>query len=823
MVRTLLMALLPSAFVSRAAPPAGVPDYLPLFCRYLPYAETLWHPAPVGGYWGDGLSEGNGAIRGTSNLTLATALLVHAEDLGWLDQDQVRALARAGLDRPTRLARVRASWAYLAHSHTSGGGTAARDSRPWGRSWQSSLWVGASGLAALLTWDDLDALTRAAVERVVVDEATYRAGLPPRNSTPGNTAAEENGWDTHAPAVAVALFPRHPSAPAWLRAAQIRAANTYTVAADATSEARLGTERVRDVVCTRNLFADFTLDNHGFFHPSYLNVSGQELGEAWAMLAMGDRRHGTANALAFDPYARHHLQETWQVMRRLLLCGGEYAFPSGSDWALNVPSHQAYYAFVAGTLQDPVAAAAERRGLASAQRQAAAAPPGRLLAATNFEWWWEPIVLKRCAFAMMLLARRPPPEPAPVSALWERTETWQSDPTQILVHRTPAYFTSVSLRGQPMGLVVPLGRATEGAWPGVTPRLGSLLPSGTVRRWSRHDHDGGTAVRLEYADGGTAAMVALRRIVLWLANRPLAPLSVQNDSLVPGCGRQVRWVDGSRRVPSLQPCAAFTTAANWLSVDEELSLLSENGFRYEPAGGYTRRSAAEDRITPLPGEGGGCLAVLPALGPAAAADLARDFAVVRSEGWWTVRCRDGGDGPVVEARVYLGEAPARVAPVLVSTDGKPSPGHPLDAMTDGLADTFCVLWTAAGKGPTPETPIAVEFELPVGRAVQALRLLPRPGYGPRNIALAVRSPAGWEPVAEAHPIDQGTDLPLPRREAGTHYRLSITGSWDRGGAQDAPARNTQIAELALVSAAVPPAPARDVTDPVQVRVVAPVP
>ena len=62
----------------------------------MPYAETLWHDAGQGGYWGDGGSGGNGGVRGTSNLTLAAAMLVHATDNGWLTLSQQKTMAEAG-------------------------------------------------------------------------------------------------------------------------------------------------------------------------------------------------------------------------------------------------------------------------------------------------------------------------------------------------------------------------------------------------------------------------------------------------------------------------------------------------------------------------------------------------------------------------------------------------------------------------------------------------------------------------------------------------------------------------------------------------------
>jgi len=780
-----------TAIGAGSEPHPRVSAYLPFFCDYLPYAETIWQDAGDGGCWGDGRSGGNGGIRGTSNLTLAYAMLVYAEDHGWL--------AKAKVDRDACSERVRRSWRYLARSHHTGGGACAADGKPWGRSWQSSLWVGASGLAALLVWEDLDDDTRAMVRRVVVDEADRKIGVRPRNATPGNTAAEENGWDTHAPAIALALFPTHANSAKWLRAAQVLAANTYSVPSDATSEARIGDERVRDVVTTANLFDDFTLDNHGFFHPSYLKVSGQELGEALAMLILGDRVHGTSLTDEFRPYALHHVRETWEVMRRLLLPEGEYAYPSGSDWAIHLPSHQSYYAFVATALRDPVAALAEERGLTCAHLRKGASPGGRFLGATNFEWWWEPIVLKRFALAMLHLTQDPPPRPAPDGALRGDMGTWLSKATRVLIHRTPRYFASVSMRRRPLGLVIPLGPRHLAHPFTLTPRVGSVLPAGKIKSYECYDHELGTALVMRYTNRVAAAMIALRNTVIWIANEALSPVGIQNDNVVTGRGRTIRWAAGSQHVPPLKPMAPFSTAGTWLNIDDELGLLTEKGFEYRPAGRYTRRSAAEDVVTCVRSPHGAGLVFAPRCTASETADLAESFACTRQGGQHVVRCRDGVAGPMVEVAVSLGAGVRLVSPVEVSVDGSAHANHPMANMTDDDPSTFTVIRNAVGKGPTPDAPVAVELSLPAGgTAPHALRIVPRPNYGPRTAILQSRQEGAWQNLRTVHLRAAPVDFALAAARPAQRLRLLITASWDRGAALASAPRNTQIAELALV-------------------------
>ena len=802
MIRVMLPAALLVWFLPHVAdagsPPAQLKAYMPIVIHYAPYAESLWHPAGRGGYWGDGLSGGNGGIRGTSNLTLVMAWLVQAYDEGWLKEAHEAALAAAGLDRATCLRRVREAWTYLAESHRTGGG-AARDGKQWGRSWQSSLWVGASGLAALLVWEHLDEDLQDRIRRVLVDEADAKLGVVPRDARPGNTAAEENGWDTHAPAVALALCPQHPHAAGWLRAAQLLAVNTYSAPADRQSETRVGRDRLRDVVCTANLAPDFTLDNHGFFHPSYVKVSGQELGEAWVILALGDRRHGTNYAAAFKPYAMHHLGDVWnKVLLPLLLPEGEFAFPAGQDWALHTGTTQSYFAFVATALQDPLAALAERRGVEIAQFQMRASPSGRIYGQGDFEWWSEPILLKRYVTAMLhfLLAARVP-EPAEESALTARDEYRRFPDAQMMVCRTPRYFTSLSLRPTPTALIIPLGEHHLEHPHVVTPRVGSILPAGTIVDDAEHSRPAGRGVVMTYSDGTQAAMVAARNTVLWLSNRPLHPLAIQNDALVTGRGRQIHFASGSRHVPPLVPMEPFRVAGTWINIDGQLGLVSPQGFDYRPAGGLTRRSAAEDLVAPRPGRDGTLLLAGPRFSAEQTRDLAESLRASADFGHWKVQYREGPSEPALRIHVGLVPAPTPSAPLDLQVHGQVSDRSPLANLTDGDPATCVVLRNKAGTGPSSGGPIAIEFrrpaEVPLG---SWLRVVPRPAYGPRDVILEVHRGGGWQAIGKATLHDGPADIASPADPPGERFRLTITSGWDRGSKSGAPPRNTQIGELA---------------------------
>src|SRR5690606_29921941 len=133
----------------------------------------------------------------------------------------------------------------------------------------------------LLMWDHLTEDDRKALTRVAGSEADRLGKAKTKSYVPGDTGAEENAWNTAAPAIALASAPNDPRADEWWQTLCRYAVNTYTIPADQHRTDKVGDHVVGEIVETETLFSDYTLDNHGFFHPDYVQVSGQHLGEAW--------------------------------------------------------------------------------------------------------------------------------------------------------------------------------------------------------------------------------------------------------------------------------------------------------------------------------------------------------------------------------------------------------------------------------------------------------------------------------------------------------------------------------------------------------------
>src|SRR5918992_842565 len=208
----LALALVAAAPAAAAEAPATLSSaekqalMLDVLERFVPHAESYWRESdlsePRSGFFaavGPGVTQ----PRGAGNMAMVYATLLtgrpHQATFG-------------GVPRETMVEHaIQAIRHEALTSKLSGAGY-----NRWGAgTWQASLETYGWGYAARLLWDRLDADTRALVERVVTGEADILLTKPIESGTPGNTAAEDAGWNAPTPALAAVLFPDHPHRAAW--------------------------------------------------------------------------------------------------------------------------------------------------------------------------------------------------------------------------------------------------------------------------------------------------------------------------------------------------------------------------------------------------------------------------------------------------------------------------------------------------------------------------------------------------------------------------------------------------------------------------------
>ena len=254
-------------------------------------------------------------------------------------------------------------------------GTWQDEKGKWHHQWESSLWVLSMAFAAQYLLIDLDNEDRAWMEKVIASEADYQLSRPVPHGYLGDTKAEENGWESNVLAVAWSKYPAHPHAKQWHEAMIRYGLNGYTVDADAQDTTMVDGKRVCEWYAGTNLFPDFTLQNHNYFHTSYQNVVMQEQAESiLCTYLLCGQPEGLHRSLTW------HWNEVWEeVLAQLALVDGELAMPNGNDWSMFLYDQLPAYAAMATIMRNGDALMLEKRCLDQLLRRQQTTGDGRYL------------------------------------------------------------------------------------------------------------------------------------------------------------------------------------------------------------------------------------------------------------------------------------------------------------------------------------------------------------------------------------------------------------------------------------------------------------
>ena len=231
--------------------------------------------------------------------------------------------------------------------------------------WESSLWAMSVAYSAFFQWDKLTEQQRTYIYQLLKAECNYELNRSIPTGYAGDTKAEENGWEADVLAATLGLFPNDALAPRWFQRLREFAINSYSQKDDATDATVIDpdydTKTVKSLYKGQNLYDDYTLQNHNYFHTSYQNVVIQELGEAALALKLfqqglyGEEKWNT-NALM------HNCDRVMKdVLYWLALSDGELAMPNGNDWSLFLYDQITSYSTNACFLRDPHALLLENR------------------------------------------------------------------------------------------------------------------------------------------------------------------------------------------------------------------------------------------------------------------------------------------------------------------------------------------------------------------------------------------------------------------------------------------------------------------------------
>ena len=582
------------------------------------YADRDWTNSsfdPKAGYWGRGLSGERDGIRPIGSMVLACGTLLKYDD------------GLTAGEREDLLAKATAALRYVTATHFTGT-QKCTDGKQWGgldrpgvhtgrTQWESSYWTSSFAFGAWLIWNKLDPQLQQDVERVVAAQDDLLAtGNPPVNLWL-DTKAEENGWNVPLLCLGELMFPSNPHAHLWHETALKYMMNTLCTAADTNDTNIVDGREVKDWVLGANLQPDYTLENHGIFHPSYVACSSYFLTQA----AM----YYTYAGKPIPQAATHHLMDVWQMDRTIILPWGETAYPQGMDWELHGLPYIDLYGTLATHDRDRFAAHMEQSSLQYMRAWQILCHGSLTLPGSPAGFGRHAINCELMSFGF--LAHKifgPSVKPLTASEVNVQEEgVWDHPYVDFIEHRTLQKLVTFSWKNRIMGLLMPiedhLGNP-EFTVPIADGFIGSFQVAGrgnnngkvTVIEHSREQTpDGFETSGTVLINGGrlkqTLKMVSIggqtvvyEDTVTALANVTVrsergAPIGIENDSLNGGT-RLVSDEGGQIKFDWHKPQPPVALPGSWANVDGRLGviMLDGAGMAYAQASRYSSIAVRTD-------------------------------------------------------------------------------------------------------------------------------------------------------------------------------------------------------------------------------------
>ena len=799
--------------------------YLNCLTNFETYAESIWHTSgtiPDSGYWGDGGSTGNGGIRGNGGVALAYAVLAVA-----LPNDP---------KFTNRIARIRQAANYDWNTHVTGTFNDT-DAKKWGWSsangdWQTPEWAASMGLACILIQTNLPAATITGVKKFLGSEADHRATLAPRSGHVSDTAAEEVAWQGNVLAIAAAWMSNSNSVNTWSNAAKNYLVNTYTVGSSAG-------DPLASWITTYNLYNDWALENHGFYHPTYEMVAGMSSGDSLLMAKLAN-----ANMAAqFTPFAEHNVMAAWtNNMSGLVMDSGDFAYPAGLDWELHDYEQYSFIAWMASHFNDPVARWADYRLAQVTRYRQQVNGDGTFVGPSSGGFYREAVEARRVAISWLHWANADFPTGS-VTNLPPRSLQNLSD-VAVLTSRGTNGFVTISYGPQTNGSAARIMATIEPLCAGfpsntivTSPRLPGIIGLGAMgtptgaRLVSLVTNANGFIAELQLTNGAngtteiyfnhtgdSVGIVEVPNPVNGFANSAAASFStgIENDPLC-GNSRLLEWSTGNTNLTSRSGKVANLTN-NWICVSGNYGLASGPAgyFNYTAVTTYNRLGASEDTLAFFPTNSltPRYAVYFPGRSALQTSNLAAQIVWNISGTHATLSFPAAGGTAQVSAVVPLVSTnpsypPYPLGVASVTASSTQSGSFPPTNAVDNASSTF---WVSL-YGPTNHAEwLQVNFSRLV--ALTEFKETPRnanSGYGPYtfqlwcNVTSAI--PASGVPTSGSN-FWSGTGFPLTTLDVkltslvyATNAVIVVTGAYDNGTTVNP--RTVQLAELNFFERALP--------------------
>ena len=350
-----------STFVNE---PTMKDDILQMLADFMTYVKNDYQDAsannsagePCGYFKGENTAGSNEqGVRPNADLSMICAFLYK------YGQGKVILPAGVTWSDVNKMARRSLIFAYSTHKANKLKGCSAGDY--WGSTsntdyvWESSLWSMSVAYSAYFQNDSLTATQKKYIANLVKAECNYELTRTIPTGYSGDTKAEENGWETNILSCALGLYPNDALASQWYDRLRAFAINSYSQINDATDATVIdpdyNSKTVKDLYIGKNLFDDYALQNHNYFHTSYQNVVMQELGEGFLAMKMFQTGINGTEKWKTNALMHNNQKVMDNVLNELALADGELAMPNGNDWSLFLYDQITSYSTMACFLNDP--------------------------------------------------------------------------------------------------------------------------------------------------------------------------------------------------------------------------------------------------------------------------------------------------------------------------------------------------------------------------------------------------------------------------------------------------------------------------------------
>ena len=339
-------------------------DLLQMLANFMTYVKADYQDAAAT----NSVNEACGYFKGESSAASSEQGVRPNADLSMIcaflykyGKNKVTLPSGVSWDDVNKIARKSLIFAYSTHKanklKTCSGGDYWGSTSSTDFVWESSLWSMSVAYSAYFQYDSLTTTQKQYVANLVKAECNYELTRTIPFGYSGDTKAEENGWETNILACALGLYPNDALAAQWYDRLRAFSINCYSHINDATDATVIdpdyNTKTVKDYYLGKNLYDDYTLQNHNYFHTSYQNVVMQELGESFLALKMFQTGINGTEKWKTNALMHNNQNVMDKVLNKLALADGELAMPNGNDWSLFLYDQIASYSTMACFMKDP--------------------------------------------------------------------------------------------------------------------------------------------------------------------------------------------------------------------------------------------------------------------------------------------------------------------------------------------------------------------------------------------------------------------------------------------------------------------------------------